>query len=204
MPKATFFNLPEGKRERIIEAAIEEFATHSFQKARVTAIADQAGIAKGSFYQYFTDKKDLYKYLIKLLVVKKISYINQDVVENRDKYSFFQLLREAFISGIRFAKENPRLLSIGMMLANDKELYQEIFDEHEVTSDEFFRQMVEYAKQQEEIDPAIDTALMGKMLTGMTFSLQDFLLEDGKIDLDDMRIIDQMLYFVENGLKKKE
>ena len=32
MPKPTFFNLPAQKRERIIEAAIDEFATHPFTK----------------------------------------------------------------------------------------------------------------------------------------------------------------------------
>lgn len=204
MPKKTFFNLPAEKRERIIEAAIDEFATHNFHQARVTAIADQAGIAMGSFYQYFEDKMDLFKYLMELLVQKKLSYINRDVVENRDKYTFFQLLRETFSSGIRFAKENPRLLPIGMMLANDKALYQEIYGEHEDKSIDFFRQMLEYAKAQEEIDLSIDPTLAAHMIVGMTFSLTDFIMADGKLDQDDMPIIDQMLYFVENGIKKKE
>src|SRR5690554_1489824 len=110
MPKETFFNLPEEKRQRIIEAAIDEFATHPFHQARVTAIADQAGIAKGSFYQYFEDKKDLYKHLMDLVFQRKLSYLNQELVKNREKYPFFQLMREVFLSGFRFAKENPRLL----------------------------------------------------------------------------------------------
>ena len=49
MPKDTFLNLPKEKQERIIDAAIDEFATHSFHQARVTAIAEQAEIAVGSF-----------------------------------------------------------------------------------------------------------------------------------------------------------
>ncbi|NLY90203.1 MAG: TetR/AcrR family transcriptional regulator [Firmicutes bacterium] len=204
MPKDTFFNLPEEKRQRIIEAAIDEFATHPFQQARVTAIADQAGIAKGSFYQYFADKKDLYTYLMGLMFQKKISYLNQDLMENRGKYPFFQLLREVFISGIRFAKENPRLVPIGMMLVNDKQLYHEIFGHYEDASIEFFRKMLEEAKDQGEIDPVIDPKLAATMLIGMLYSLTDFLIEDGKLDLDDMAIIDQMLYFAENGLKKKD
>ena len=109
MPKPTFFNLPAQKRERIIEAAIDEFATHPFHQARVTAIAEQAGIAMGSFYQYFEDKKDLYKHLMELLVEKKLSYINSDMIKNKGKYSFFQLLREVYLSGFRFAKRKPAL-----------------------------------------------------------------------------------------------
>ncbi|HEY8391102.1 MAG TPA: TetR/AcrR family transcriptional regulator [Capillibacterium sp.] len=204
MPKETFFNLPEEKRQRIIEAAIAEFATHPFQQARVTVIADRAGIAKGSFYQYFEDKKDLYTYLMGLLFQKKMSYLNRDLVENRGKYPFFQLLREVFLSGIRFAKENPRLVPIGMMLANDKQLYREIFGQHEDASIEFFRQLLEEARAQGEIDPAIDPKVAATMLTGLVYSLTDLIVEDGKLDLDDMAIIDQMLYFAENGLKKKD
>ncbi|MGE5583330.1 MAG: TetR/AcrR family transcriptional regulator [Bacillota bacterium] len=204
MPKDTFFNLPGEKREKIMDAAIDEFAIHPYHKARITAIADRAGIAKGSFYQYFEDKKDLFKYLMELLVQKKLSYINRDMMESRDKYSFFQLLREVYLSGIRFAKENPRLLPIGVMLANDKKLYSEIYGEHEKKSVDFFQQLLEYGKAQGAVDQGINPALVAKMLTGMSYSLVDFLMEDGKLDLDDMAVIDEMLYFVENGIKKKD
>src|SRR5690554_2088761 len=148
MPKETFFNLPEEKRERIMEAAINEFATHPFHQARVTVIAEEAGIAKGSFYQYFEDKKDLFKYLMELSVEKKLSYINRDVVEGKRKYGFFQLVREVYLSGIRFAKDNPRLVPIGIMLASDQELYREIYGEHEDKSTDFFQQLLEYGKEQ--------------------------------------------------------
>ena len=203
MPKDTFFNLSEEKRERIIDAAIDEFSAYPFHQARVTVIADRAGIAKGSFYQYFEDKKDLFKYIMELMVEKKLSYINRDTVENRDKYGFFQLLREVYLSGIRFAKDNPRFVPIGIMMAPDKELYREIYGAHEDKGVDFFKELLEYGKGQGTVDPAIDPGLVAKMLMGMSYSLVDFIMEDGKLDMDDMKIIDQMLYFVENGIKKR-
>jgi AcrR family transcriptional regulator len=203
MPKDTFFNLPEEKRERIIDAAIDEFAAYPFHQARVTVIADQAGIAKGSFYQYFEDKKDLFKHLIQLILEKKLSYINRDMVESKDKYGFFQLLREVYLSGIRFAKDNPRLVPIGIMLASDKKLYSEIYGEHEGKNIVFLKELLEYGKTQGAVDPVVDSTLAAKMLMGMSYALIDYILEDGKLDLDDMKIIDQMLYFVENGIKKR-
>src|SRR5690606_26935268 len=147
MPTETFFNLPEEKRQRIIEAAIDEFSRYSFHKARVTAIADNAGIAKGSFYQYFEDKKDLYKYLMETIAKKKMSYINKDMLLNRDKYGFFQLLREVFLSGIRFAKENPRLVPIGEMLLADKELLHELYGENMDRNNDFFKQLLKYGQE---------------------------------------------------------
>lgn len=203
MPKSTFFNLPEEKRERVIEAAIDEFAKRSYHKARITAIADKAGIAKGSFYQYFEDKKDLFKYIIELTVNKKLEYINQDMLANMQKYSFFQLLRELYLSGFRFAKEHPRLLAIGLSLLNNQSLYDEIFGEQKEKSFDFFRRLLEKGIADKEVDPAIDPVLVSRLLTMLNYILVDFIYEDGKLDLDDMVIIDKMLYIIENGIKKR-
>ncbi len=204
LPEDTFFNLPEEKKKRIVDAAIDEFSKYSFHKARTTVIANNAGIAIGSFYQYFENKKDLYKYLIECIVEKKLSYINNDILINRDEYSFFQLLREIYVSGIKFARENPQLQSIGIMLAADKNLFQEIYGEHEDKSADFFKELLEYGETKGEIDTAIDLTLLSNMLVALSFSLTDLILEDGKIDMDDMEIIDEMLYFVENGIKKRD
>src|SRR5699024_9116819 len=68
MPKQTFYNLPEEKRERLIDAAIDEFTIHSLREASITNIINQAEIPRGSFYQYFEDLDDLFFYLIKRFV----------------------------------------------------------------------------------------------------------------------------------------
>jgi AcrR family transcriptional regulator len=60
MPTDTFHNLPTKKRDRILEAAITEFAAHPYDAASLSNIARQAEIGKGSLYQYFENKKDLY------------------------------------------------------------------------------------------------------------------------------------------------
>jgi AcrR family transcriptional regulator len=69
MPKQTFYNLPEEKRERLIDAAIDEFTIHSLREASITNIIKQAEIPRGSFYQYFEDLDDLFFYLIKRFVI---------------------------------------------------------------------------------------------------------------------------------------
>ena len=60
MPKPTFHNLPKDKQSRIIDAAIDEFASVPFDAASVNRIVRGAKIAKGSFYQYFENMVDLY------------------------------------------------------------------------------------------------------------------------------------------------
>ncbi len=65
MPHKTFHNLPEGKRSRFLQAAYAEFARHGYEGASISRLVKHLGIAKGSVYQYFTDKRELYHYLAK-------------------------------------------------------------------------------------------------------------------------------------------
>lgn len=60
MAKEALNRLDARKRERIFRNAAAEFARHGYHKANVNSIARRAGIAKGSVYLYFTDKRDLY------------------------------------------------------------------------------------------------------------------------------------------------
>jgi len=64
MPYQTFFNLPEVKRQRLMDAVWQEFTTVSYNEASINKIIQAAGISRGSFYQYFAGKQDLFSYLL--------------------------------------------------------------------------------------------------------------------------------------------
>lgn len=67
MPNATFFRLPQEKQERLLLAAREEFTRVNFAEASINRIIKDAKIPRGSFYQYFTDKDDLFYFLLESL-----------------------------------------------------------------------------------------------------------------------------------------
>ena len=60
MIKQTFYNLPKTKRERIYQAIKTEFDRVPLDKISINSIIKEANISRGSFYQYFDDKGDLY------------------------------------------------------------------------------------------------------------------------------------------------
>lgn len=64
MPTQTFFDLSEQKKNRILHAAYTEFADHPYEKVSIQSIIQTAKIPRGSFYQYFTDKEDLYVHCV--------------------------------------------------------------------------------------------------------------------------------------------
>lgn len=60
MPSATWDNLDAAKKARVLQAAMREFGTHGFSPGSLNVVAREAGVAKGSLFQYFTDKLDFY------------------------------------------------------------------------------------------------------------------------------------------------
>lgn len=64
MPKQTFYKLPQEKQERILAAAKREFTQVRYSDASINQIIRDAGIPRGSFYQYFEDKKDIFLYFL--------------------------------------------------------------------------------------------------------------------------------------------
>lgn len=63
MPTQTFFHLPEEKREKLLCAARAEFSRVPYAEASINKIVQAASIPRGSFYMYFHDKADLFRYL---------------------------------------------------------------------------------------------------------------------------------------------
>ncbi|MBV7505177.1 TetR family transcriptional regulator [Bacillus sp. sid0103] len=70
MPKQTFFHLPKEKQDTLIQAAKKEFSRVPLHEASIANIIKSAGIPRGSFYQYFEDKEDVYYYLVNQLAQK--------------------------------------------------------------------------------------------------------------------------------------
>lgn len=67
MPKQTFFHLSDEKQQRIMNAAKKEFSRVPLAEMSIAQIIKDADIPRGSFYQYFEDKEDLYFYYFKSL-----------------------------------------------------------------------------------------------------------------------------------------
>ncbi|MGW0364696.1 TetR/AcrR family transcriptional regulator [Streptomyces sp. NPDC002990] len=63
MPTTTWTHLPPDRRERVLVAAMDEFGTHGYSTGSLNVIAREAGVAKGSLFQYFAGKLDLFTYV---------------------------------------------------------------------------------------------------------------------------------------------
>lgn len=82
MPKQTFYNLKEEKREKIEQALLKEFSNNTFEGASISNIIAEAQIPRGSFYQYFENKEDAVEYIINKYLKKEKEKIYTSLLRN--------------------------------------------------------------------------------------------------------------------------
>jgi AcrR family transcriptional regulator len=159
MPKETFFNLPEEKRKAILDIAIEEFAHNIYKDASISNIAARAGVAKGSLYQYFEDKRELYFYLLQLAGEEKKAFLAGK--KPPDPYmSLFDYLRWLMKEGASFELSNPGLAQVAYRgLFSDRPFGDEPTQQILNSVKDYYGSLVDMGKAQGCIEPAIDRDL---------------------------------------------
>lgn len=218
MPKQTFFNLPEDKRKRIIDLAVEEFAGKPYGKASLSNIVARAGIAKGSMYQYFEDKKDLYTYILELAAAEKLSFIQSQGV-SPDAH-FFTTFEQALLAGARFNLEHPQYGKImsNAMEPSGEEVLQEITARLRSLAHQYMKKMLIDAQEKGTIRKDINPGLVAHLLNAMlSTGLTEYLLESLETNMRDLladskeaqrisveqihHIIGEVIKFLRNGLE---
>ncbi len=205
MPKRTFMNLPSEKRERIENAAIEEFATYTFRDASINRIINDVGIAKGSFYQYFNDKKDLYKHIVDLSGVLKMSYLSSKLSEMQDA-EFFEILEALYMTGCEFSKKYTKLSKIGddLVKDGDRAFREEILGDSVQKSNEFIEGLLMHGINEGSIDPNINLSIIAFLITTFSVNLNEYYIINGSSNESATLLINEMLNLLRDGIKTKE
>lgn len=176
MPKDTFFNLPDDKRQAILDLAIEEFAAHDYKNASISRIVERAGIAKGSFYQYFVDKKDLYLYLVDRAMQEKRDFMSQTRMPQPDM-DVFAFIRWLLRTGVDFQFSSPRLARIGYRaLYDDVPLPDETQALVRQGSLAYFRQLVAGGMARGQLDPLLDPDVAAFVFAAVFTELGNYIL----------------------------
>jgi len=212
--KETFEKIPEGKRKKILEAAVLEFSSNGFNAANINIIAKKAGISIGSMYQYFDSKENLFLtaidegYKIIEHSLTEIDLINgtffeklEEIIKHIQKYSreyslLNQLYLEATTQGIA---EMSKKLSLKM----------------ETVSSGFYKNALTSAIKDGIADSnlSIETAsfCIDNILLLLQFSYSTEYYKErmkifaGKNSLNqDEKIRKEILYFLKKALAKQE
>ncbi|ACL69134.1 TetR/AcrR family transcriptional regulator [Halothermothrix orenii] len=221
MPRETFFNLSEEKRNRIINIAVEEFARYDYNSASLSRVVEKAGIAKGSMYQYFKNKKELYLYLVELASEKKFNYISDNIDFDTGKKDFFQLLKEMHLVGLKFDLTHLHYsnLILNAMRETSKKIGN-LADRLIRSSDNYMKDFIKKAREKGQIRDDVDLDLISFIVNRVSIYLSEYLgmkydfsyeevIKEGKIRIpvseeELEKILDEMVKVLQTGLEGRK
>jgi AcrR family transcriptional regulator len=188
VPKPTFHNLSPEKRDAFVNRCLLEFGLHRFREASISRIVADLGIAKGSVYQYFDDKRELYLYLLDLAATKKLSHIQTKSEGSSAAGGFFELYSRIIHAGAEFDFSEPRY---SLLLANagretETEELGDIAGELERRSSEFLARFIETAVEAGEVRSDIDSELVAHVVNSVTLGLASYMEGAYQFSLPDL------------------
>jgi AcrR family transcriptional regulator len=143
-----FLKLDNEKQQRILNAAMKEFALKGFKNASTDTIVKEAKISKGGLFHYFNNKKDLFLFLydysldiVKNSIVMKFNFDEKDIFARR---------RQALLLKIEVLNKHPEMYDF-LAVA-----YME--DSSDVKNDLESRNKVAIANGQGMLSDGIDTS----------------------------------------------
>lgn len=217
MPTKTFLNLSENKRAQIEAAAIQEFAQNGLRGASVNALVEKSGIAKGSYYQYFSDMQDVFTHILAIARQKKLALANDLSSSNgRDMFAY---LRWLFEVEILFELREPELATIEHYAFLESLNSSAIADENAplIGGPSFFNEFLAQGILADDVATWVDTKLAAHLL-GAVYHLitrqliarlgdtaQD--LRSGKSDIRENQLaqslLDNLMDLLEAGLARE-
>ncbi len=170
-----FFNLETEKQERIINAALKEFAQKGYEKASTNEIVKEARISKGLLFHYFKTKKDLFLFLydfcIEILLnefFRKIDVMEKDILIR---------LRQMTLLKFDLIRKHP-----------------EMFD--------FL--MVAYGEDSDDIKKELDERNKGHIATGFKMLFAEFDASKFREGMDIPKAIEVISWTLEGFSKKQQ
>ena len=208
--KKTFFNLPEDKQKRVLETAIGEFSEKGYTGASINLIVSRLGIAKGSIYQYFTNKKSLFLYIFDYAVELVRRTLKQVKNETRTD-PVFERMRKSLLAGIDFVERHPSIyrMYLKMMYERESPFRQELLQKIRLFSSEYLTSLLIEGREKGEIRKDMDIksavfvldAVMDRFLQAYSVSFLDsgvriYRMEREKIE----ERVDEMIDILRRGI----
>jgi len=192
--------LKKNKREKILKAAISSFAQKGYHDTSISKIINKAGIARGTFYLYFENKRQIFDSILENLIVE-IDRCIKKIEIGRERQNPLEQLKDNLRRIFTLFVENPELSKILLRHAAglDKESDQKITEFYNNIADKIEDALKLGIKMEliRDCNPRITSFL----ILGSIKELIEHVTLTMKNKSDINPVIDEILNFGLHGLK---
>ncbi len=208
-----FERIPEEKRNRILDAAVNEFANLGFENTNTNKIAARAGISVGSLFQYFENKEDIF-----LTTIQHCALVLKVTLENilEGEEDIFLKVEKLLRVILKHSRENVNMIRLYNELSthSNSRLVLETVEDIEGMTAKLYTRIIEQLQKQGEARTDCDPRMLAFFIDNMfvmlqfsyscTYYQQRFKLYAGEdIFLQDDFLVDNALKFIKSAFTKK-
>ena len=202
MPKSTFFHLQEEKQERIIQGAMEAFSEKTYRKVTIDRIVELSKIPKGSFYQYFADKDDLFMYIFSELGDEKKEAF-EAVFDQMETSTFEEFIGILLLEANHFENRDPVMVGLKDRFLHEcpQKVKNEIMKSVIPKSYDLFGRIIQTYQDKGELKKTVSVKEAAYILTSVITQLEyyDFTEEEAP-----MQTVKRIMRVIVQGLGKEE
>jgi AcrR family transcriptional regulator len=191
-------------RARLVEAAKEIFSENGFLEARISDIAERAGLSHGAFYHYFDSKEEIFREVFEAVDQELSEPLNQVILDPKSGATPRERIAEAIRRHLESYRDEAEIMGVieqvsryddhvnGVRYARHKQYTEQVADS--------IRRLQRRGLADPELQPAVAAAGVG----AMTSRFAEMWLVDGFIDCDFDEGVEQLTRLFVNALQLKD
>lgn len=205
MPTTTFFNLPEEKQQRIVDAAIKEFGQRGLEEGNLSNIVKDANISRGSLYQYIESKEDLYVYVFSKLRAERAEHV-KPAFESYKKKPFLEFFRHFYLRDSEYLLAHPAHIDLGKRLyASADSVSRGLIQNQQTRYKEWFLVAIEHDKDRGEISKRVDASALADLCVHFVTDIFIFQSAHTQISIFNLQEhLEKTLTIFQHGITPKE
>jgi AcrR family transcriptional regulator len=187
-------------RARLMVAAKEVFENDGFLEARISDIAERAGLSHGSFYHYFESKEEVFRE-VALGVEERLSEPMQSVIlDPKSSASPYERIREGIRRNLESYRDEARIMKVIEQVSRfDAELGAWRFERHRQGLVEV-AESIASLQRHGLVDARLNPTITASALASMTYRFPELWFVQGLIDCDFDEGVDELTMLFVRGL----
>jgi AcrR family transcriptional regulator len=187
-------------RARLVAAAKEVFELDGFLDARISDIAERAGLSHGSFYHYFESKEEVFREVAAAVEERLQEPLYSVILDSSSTAPPFERIHEGIRRNLEAYRDEARIMGVIEQVSRfDDELRASRHERHHVSSAQIadsIRRLQRHGLADEQLDPDIAAAGLG----AMTYRFPEMWFVQGLIDCDFDTGVEQLTRLFVNAL----
>lgn len=187
-------------RARLLEAAKEIFEEDGFLEARISDIAERAGLSHGSFYHYFDSKEEIFREVAESVEEQLSAPLGGVILDPESHAPPQERIREALRRHLESYRREAKIIGVIEQMAR----YDKQVNDVRMARVEHYSQQVAASirdlQQHGLADPDLDPKIAAAALGAMSSRFPEMWLVQGAISCSFDKAVDQLTKMFVNAL----